>query len=691
MSYYDKYIKYKNKYIDLQNKIKLTGGTEADEYIKNIVDQKNCNKNYEFKITDEPLKPTLSIFDLECIDVKIDEKSQLSFDTITAIREGIQNYYSQFYSFLCSKSVVLHYGIPIIDTPEYNKQGVVDFDKLITAIGNFINNKIDKKNFVLVMNKTSGKMSFNTQEEANNYQNTSQILGSELLLNLNRIFITKDISQMKDFDTFINSSDLITILKKLLLYKKILFVYNVLEQLKASSKIVVEIGLSLFRNLNTLKNEGHANSLVIYKIGDKIYVIRTEPHRHTNIYCRNSVRKAIREIFLFTDDEIQIINDWTNGKYPWNDNFDGTELLKLRGNFFYRDYVINSKNKTGLQLFEEQIDLINSNDYSSLEPKYKIQSPLKGNSGFCASWTMYTTLILLLNIGRPLEEIGDYLGTFGLNSIKSSTSNTLLDPVYTLYKHIKLYRAILLVVAFIKNELGEIEYNKLISQLKSDEQVKINKIIKDIQYNAFKTQLTTLQNVNIPEPIDFDPHYCSDSVFEHIEFCQENVLEKEINNNRIGLYKCSTNKITLPPSIKKKKGLTITITMDNKSEAYDSVDLINKLKNGTISLVNKAYSTSFQASDISDDQYNQLLNEYTKTVKSQSGTVNNQPTSGVHVTIIIDNESKTYDLLDLVNKLKNKDISLVNKAYSMGFSASGITQDEMNKQIQQLKSVISNQ
>ncbi len=69
---------------------------------------------------------------------------------------------------------------------------------------------------------------------------------------------------------------------------------------------ILIISLSFYDNKpnNMIRRDGHANSVIIYRFrknpsdtSDSYLCLRTEPHRHTNVYCRNSVRKTIRLIF----------------------------------------------------------------------------------------------------------------------------------------------------------------------------------------------------------------------------------------------------------------------------------------------------------------------------------------------------------------------------------------------------------
>jgi hypothetical protein len=126
------------------------------------------------------------------------------------------------------------------------------------------------------------------------------------------------------------------------------------------NQIFINILLSYISNddLKTI-GDNHSNSIVVRKKNNIINVYRLEPHRHSYIYCRNSIRKRIRDLFSG-------INNVT-----------------------YHDHIFDSQ--IGLQIDEHIPDI------------------LGGLSGFCCSWTFYTSLLILLNPDKSIDDIGKYL------------------------------------------------------------------------------------------------------------------------------------------------------------------------------------------------------------------------------------------------------------------------------------------
>jgi len=634
MSYYEnKYLKYKNKYLELRQyaeSLQYGSGPNAaiDAGIKSIVDAPSCSKD------GNPLLATNGILDLDCIQLSLEPTELLTKKCLDDIREAIQSYYDDFYNYLCfpnkygngsgfeykevnmltngtvkkvqsvvRKHKILTYSFPIIDTPNMNNKGLVDYDLLIESMVNnkafedLINEykklstlllewlteinsrcksplpKVTLLDFSTIYDKFLTENNITKTDDLTHALASLQDINSlEILSNLinvitvftfnNNLIQSKDFDKIKslykaiqalDIPDFLSSNGMIEkifglqtihaldklniafekeavkkILKELLEAKRVAFSKRI-EQIfveESSNKLVVEINLWFFTDLSTFENNGHANSLVIYKYSDGTFLsIRTEPHRHTNIYCRNSVRKAIREIFRDND------------------------------KFSYKDYVIESKYKIGLQVHEEkqtEIDFKNETDYDKLEPKYKLVSPLQGNSGFCASWTMYTTMLLLLNQDKSLKDIGLYLGSFYLNTGDKDNYDTL----YTLYKHIKLYRAIVFACCFISRTMGPERFKSIFIQSLLDKGVPndaTNKLLTllakfETQFDKFDEKLKLLSTIQMAKPVDiltYDTHYCEDSLFDHKQFCVTANTSKTITAAQKDKYRCKDVNITL--------------------------------------------------------------------------------------------------------------------------------------------------
>lgn len=305
----------------------------------------------------------------------------------------------------------------------------------------------------------------------------------------------------------------------------------------------------------------HANAILIYKFKknktDTEYsylCLRTEPHRHSNTYCRNSVRKAIRDI------------------------------CKNFPNSYYLDYIIDSK--IGLQDNEDIADDIerrNMYDYYNIPKELRQMSPLQGSSGFCATWTLYIIMILILNKDKKLDEIGKYFADFNSKYIEKGKIksqflrekyDTLCKPnknnqecqniikeikeyfnvkqidtgtgtrtsyvypneksdcdyAYIIMKHIKLYRIILFAL-YLLSKKNLIDKSIYVNQNQFVDEIFVqfddNNILDQI-----KQKLNIQLEIDISQDIlDKDRHKCDDNLFEHNEFC--NIKEdksKEIPN-----------------------------------------------------------------------------------------------------------------------------------------------------------------
>ncbi len=373
-------------------------------------------------------------------------------------------------------------------------------------------------------------------------------------------------------------------------------------------KIILQYYNDKPNELGELTENSHANSVVIYRFEkngqDHYLCLRTEPHRHTNIYCRNSVRKAIRNIF---------------SNMP---------------NSYFLDYIINTRK--GLQVNEQQeidkqnlkkeiesiqvneqqdIDKQNVQDFQNLPEDIKQLSPLQGNSGFCASWTMYTTFILLLNRHISLDKLGEYFTTFDhkldtlsqsekflqefnkcFNPNKSTQQtqqiqetkpcrtkekfiedisgytnlkvwgNRYIPPYsyntpyedssqstlkYILVKQIKLYRMIIFMLYYNTRKLKKTEvFDKI--QNKTDKQI-LTEIFNDFDKNTqdiVKERLIEQSKVKIEindNILNRDTHLCDDNLFQHIDFCLNEDVVKPIPTP--DKWNCNNSKLKIDNNI----------------------------------------------------------------------------------------------------------------------------------------------
>jgi hypothetical protein len=494
------------------------GTTDYDYFIARLVEHNDfinlCGKYDTYaEIIIDWLKHVNKIFSLNFDNIKL-------LDLHKICRKLIDTFKNDIDKTICEK-IELH--IKNLDDVEPNDTGyflgnlgIMLFNEVYVNLQNKrkINvSREDSKIFSTLLNQLL-TIGFKSIQQSNGLVET--IFGLNTLYSIDKlrtkIYNKKEkVKQLTDIIEF----------KREYLVEKVLDIF----QKEQTNKMVVSLGLIFFSDFNTFKSDGHSNSLVIYKYADNTHlVIRTEPHRHTNIYCRPSLRKTIRGIF------------------------------KNNKSFAYKDYVIESKYRVGLQVFEEKqtdLDLKNETDFDKLPRKYQIKSPLQGNSGFCASWTMYTTFILLLNQDKNLKEIGVYLGSYGLNTGDKDQYDTL----YTLYKQIKLYRLILFNVCFIYRTMGAYKFDTIfLNSLKSRgiSITKINHLEKTIksfssQFNKFDERLKKLSITPMirPDMSNFDPHYCNDSLFDHTEMCQPDNKTKTITDQQKKDYNCNSTSITL--------------------------------------------------------------------------------------------------------------------------------------------------
>ncbi len=630
MSYHQKYLKYKKKYNDLK---KYIGGAN--------ISSSHCLLS--------------DIFDLDCflpipepynLETDYIFNKRLTKETIDFIRESIQNYYRYFYNYMVypqlssdklrNPKLLNNISISIIQEPDKPNVGKINLDltaeklksiKILEYAKKELEIQQIKKDIIGLINEIIDLINKNkkiykvleqiTDEDLNllHELTITDIIPSRIFINklrqlvnsnysliplnnnivdiyniiqdnrnkiigivniLNSLITSSDILELIHISDNINNvSDDIEKIKLLMSNKKEQVIKDILDNFNKNPTLNVQIlivGLAFFDNKpnNMTRYDGHANSVVIYRFKknpsdtyDSYLCLRTEPHRHTNVYCRNSVRRAIRYIFA---------------TLPHS---------------YYLDYIINTK--TGLQVGEEiEIERENITDFNNLPLHIKKISPLQGNSGFCASWTIYTTFVLLLNRQVPLEKIGQYFATFNqefdlqiktqklLDAINSCPSidkkckHQIYDDVkqylslrpnngefsyripqenyensnmiYILLKHIKLYRIIIYILYFLTSVLKD---TSLLDSIPNERDKQILREIFAIQDNRdlLKERLIRSSTISLQFSSDIlnrDTHLCEDKIFKYDQLCLDKDVYYDITNEKMKLLEknnCLTSKL----------------------------------------------------------------------------------------------------------------------------------------------------
>jgi len=562
------------------------------DYIKSL--------NYkDYNITDN------DITDIESYkDINILPKSSIGQKIFALYKEKYEEYNKKFNEY---SEINKQYKKSIDD---YNKL-IPIFNKSIRSEQEKIQNDLNviKQGWDTFVKKIEEKKSDYTQKLLlsesyikiyNNITNNTNQINSQRGLIINYNINSDEEMLINDLIKYNNTNNVMSMIeeKKKDICKKILDNFNKNPDLNTQ---ILSVDLNFFdSNENKLNMEeiGHANSVTIYRFkknGNDAYLcLRTEPHRHTNIYCRNSVRKAIRDIF------------------------------KYLVNSYYLDFIIDSKE--GLQV-NENIDIEKQNltDFDDIPSNIQSLSPLQGNSGFCASWTIYVLFVLMMNRNNTLDKLGKYFADFNLKNserqlisiFKHDLDKCFIDPTkidssckskqifkeefkkyieydsktqryiipnetqqknykYILMKHIKLYRMIIFMVYFITRKLN---ISDLINNIQNVNDKKIlNEIFNKLDdidiLNVLNNKLNIQNKIKIDisqEILDRDTHNCDDNLFDHTQFCNLDDIIKPIPNQ--DNYKCSVNKLKENNNIR-LKGLKTTVNQ-KKMEQEKIVSDIN--------------------------------------------------------------------------------------------------------------------
>lgn len=159
------------------------------------------------------------------------------------------------------------------------------------------------------------------------------------------------------------------------------------EKIKVNNVITINLTIKIIDN-NFNSKITHENSVTIFKTNENILLaIRCEPHRLSSCYCRNTVRKIIREYLSVYGDKVKYIDHI----------FDDLAGLQIQ-----EENKILSSNFSGNQ--ELRFSSINNTNQI-----YKTQlSPLQGLDCLCIIWSLLHDLLLRMNNQSTLEEIAEY-------------------------------------------------------------------------------------------------------------------------------------------------------------------------------------------------------------------------------------------------------------------------------------------
>jgi hypothetical protein len=567
--YKEKYLKYKYKYLELKNqsgsgKLGIEKIFDFDRYLKNgdkynelIIT--NLSTNFLYNIRND-----LQIFYIDYYEYLTNSKC---YEIILPLYKSDNHYkvnYMEYYKYIktfsseiklleekTNRETIISYIEMLLDLiKKYN------FDEQIIKL---LQIQIEQYNirkirlitdFLKKYEKSTEDIK-NILDKMNNF-----IFLEEILFTTELGFTVKEITSFEEIK-----------IDELILMKKKIFIEKIIHDFKDENinHKIIHIGLQ-FINYDEINddysNSFHSNSIILSKFNingiSGILGHRIEPHRHSSEYCRNSVRKEIREIFNQID------------------------------NFYYVDYYM--KDHQGLQI-NECIDIDKDQIKESIEIedcplKYNV---LSGLDSFCSSWSAYICSIIILNKNKNITDIAKFFTLFELedktftdyniekfNKLKEKNDESeiiefkeyiksIYEKIdlfynkgykYIFIKNIKLFCFIMYFYKFILNSIDK-DLISLYSTLFSEEDKNIlNNILKIINIEEIEAKLkeNKLLKINISSNIlEIDKkHKCVDTLFTHDEFC----LNKKICKSNPGTDYCdgfdSGEEICLEPIQKQK-------------------------------------------------------------------------------------------------------------------------------------------
>lgn len=331
---------------------------------------------------------------------------------------------------------------------------------------------------------------------------------------------------------------------KLIEQRQLLWKY--IEEQKKKGLNTIDIGI-IFK-FEGVKG-GHLNTVTLFVINqtnnadDVTYLaIRFEPHRHSSLYCRDSVRKYIRHLFLKEED---------NDQFLYLDNL----LIpdKHEGIQYSEYYQIQIENMTNEKVFlrdlkkEEGVD--NNENIS----------PLHGLGGFCSSWSDYATFILSCNKQVGIKKVTDYLLHFGVENKN--------EAILIYKKHCKLYQFMLYKAYIYMNTVcAHLEktkdgsfccyYNGICSYLPpiftSDDQAKISNNIfpmikgklQEIEQRLTSHNQLNLGQLTVNDLKLYDPHRCRDYLVKFNDFSDTKCGYKDKSIEAKVIKECLDERLT---------------------------------------------------------------------------------------------------------------------------------------------------
>lgn len=384
-------------------------------------------------------------------------------------------------------------------------------------------------------------------------------------------------------------------INKIIEAKKTLFIENVLEEFVKSehNTKVINIVLEFIEKKdidikeNNFEIEYHTNVIILNKsnYNNKLCIIgqRIEPHRHSNTYCRNSVRKEIRSIF----------NNFKNNTFYYVDYY-------MRGHYgLQMNESVNISTKYLTNIFRD--------DKLKLLDKINI---LDDEGGFCTSWCAYITCLILLNKDKSIKNISDYLLSFDIDTIDNETVidsqikefNELktkyeknksdlnkynlkifydfINKYYTkavpgyakgydylFLKNMKLYLFIMYFYKFLDKFLDKDITDLYKNIITYDDNENIERTITYINLEEINERIEInkklkINIIDIITKID-DKHFCLDEIFTHNELCNVEKICKSVSREHKCFIKTNeVGEICLEGMTDKKKSISKQETED---------------------------------------------------------------------------------------------------------------------------------
>jgi hypothetical protein len=179
----------------------------------------------------------------------------------------------------------------------------------------------------------------------------------------------------------------------------------------------------------------HATTLLVRRVGAQVRAVWYDSNGTTpHAYCVKSTRVVLRRLLRGVTTHLAQISDMVG---PWGLQANEQRQLRLTVIRRFLRWALGSRVGLIRRLTSWVIRV----------SRYELEDPLFGQSGFCASWSLYFAFLVMINPHRTITDI--LLYTMGMGYVLTGTPSQRTVETFVLLKHKKLMRFLTLLYTMI--------------------------------------------------------------------------------------------------------------------------------------------------------------------------------------------------------------------------------------------------